>query len=266
MKWSKSEKQILQVNWGNVKQNEIKLLLPNRSIQSIQKMAQRLKLDGKAGYVSRKYHFNTRFFDTLNRQNCYWAGFIAADGYIYDRDKSVAIGLARKDRIILEEFKKITNYDGVIFDYINEKDNTKSSKLTFYGADKWVNILFNKFHVHQAKSLTLRPPSSLTDLELIYSFIIGYFDGDGTAHWDYDGNGRQVFNFGFVGTYRMLSWIKEYVDILVPKSSWGEVNIGESNGYPKLNYRGRRALEIHNILKNFELPFRLERKWYLNDK
>jgi len=266
MKWSENEKQILQSNWGNVKQHEMKLLLPNRNIQAIQKMAQRMNLDGRAGYISRKYHFDTDYFNTLNRENCYWAGFIAADGYIYNRDKSVAIGLARKDRVMLEEFKRVTNYNGIIFDYINEKDNTKSSKLTFYGADKWINVLFNTFHIHQAKSLTLRPPSGLTDIELIYSFIIGYFDGDGTAHWSKNGKYGYIFNFGVVGTYRMLSWIKGYVDLLAPESIHGEVNIGEANGYPRIIYRGQRALEIHKILKNFELPFRLKRKWYLNDK
>lgn len=257
--WSKQEEELLRQHWGKSKQQDIKLLFPNRHITAIQKKAQRMKLVGDMGLASRKYTFNRQFFDVLTRENCYWSGFIAADGYINNRDKSVVIGLARKDRCILEEFKRITNYDGIILDEIY--DDLPSSRMAFYGAKEWISVLYKTFNIHQAKSLTLKPPSSLRDIELIYSFIIGYFDGDGTAYWSNDG----VFNFGFVGTYRMLSWIKGYIDILYPESVRGPVNINLCNNYPCLRYAGERALNIHEILKNFQLPFRLQRKWFLND-
>lgn len=60
-------------------------------------------------------------FDNFNLQTCYWAGFIAADGNIYDRDSRIRLHLGEKDKIQLIEFKKFCKHDNVIGSYRNKK-------------------------------------------------------------------------------------------------------------------------------------------------
>lgn len=49
----------------------------------------------------RQYEHNFSFFDEPNMINTYWAGFIAADGYLNDERKCLRLLVARKDKKIL---------------------------------------------------------------------------------------------------------------------------------------------------------------------
>ena len=55
----------------------------------------------------RKYNVNDNFFEKTDVLNCYWAGFIAADGCIIEGKKQnqLSIGLAKKDFNHLNLFK-----------------------------------------------------------------------------------------------------------------------------------------------------------------
>ena len=76
--------------------------------------------NGKFTYrYKRQYNVDDNFFNKPNIINCYWAGFIAADGCITGRNKNkLYIGLSSKDKQHLEVFKKTICFDGPILENI----------------------------------------------------------------------------------------------------------------------------------------------------
>ena len=72
--------------------------------------------NGKFTYrYERQHNVNDDFFNNPNILNCYWAGFIAADGCIGRRNNNVlSIGLSSKDKQHLETFKNNINFSGPI--------------------------------------------------------------------------------------------------------------------------------------------------------
>lgn len=64
----------------------------------------------------RQNSVNDDFFEVPNELNCYWAGFIAADGCIHTGKKQdvLSIFLALKDKNHLNRFKLDIDFDGQI--------------------------------------------------------------------------------------------------------------------------------------------------------
>lgn len=119
-----------------------------------------------------KNKYDVSFFDTFTDASCYWAGFIAADGCILDRD-TVAIHLSEIDISHLQKLAKITKFTGKI----EENKKNKSCRISFSG--KWyVEALRNNFNIIPRKSLSLKFPEKIPN-KLISHFIRGVIDGDG---------------------------------------------------------------------------------------
>ncbi len=132
-----------------------------------------------------KHTHDRTFFDTLNKVSCYWAGFIAADGYIYPPNGGIRIGLSEKDKQQVELFKRTIKSSSPVrcFDTSN---GYRCAQIDIYGAYECQKSLAEKFNVTQAKSLTLMPPN-ITNQTHIRHFIRGYMDGDGSI--SYSGTG-----------------------------------------------------------------------------
>jgi intein-encoded DNA endonuclease-like protein len=130
------------------------------------------------------------YFENPNTEkSTYWAGFIAADGYIYNPNKgnsqsSLTIELAIKDKKHLSKLgadlcKNITDYD---------KHNSCKLRVT---SNKICKDL-EQYKIYQNKSLTLKFPENINNKN-IHHFIRGYFDGDGSFYKIYDIVGNQQF-------------------------------------------------------------------------
>jgi len=214
----------------------------------------------------RLYTVNENYFSLLTPDSCYWAGFIAADGYIspirYRKNggvkarESLRIDLSEKDKSHLESFKRYINYTGPIREYTTNVGNPYCS-LQLDGVPKLVHDLNSNFNITTKKSLTLLPPE--LDEENILPFIAGYFDGDGTLNFSYRGNRRDC-NVSFVGTKPLLSWIKNWVDINCPPpiKKWSQVNTSPGN-YFVYGFSGKRAEAFAKLIEDVNIP-RLERK------
>ena len=77
--------------------------------------------------VSPHKHYNVRFFDTYTSESCYWAGFIAADGYIRNDRDAVCIHLCNIDINHLYKIKELTDYEG------NISNSKRECSITFCG-------------------------------------------------------------------------------------------------------------------------------------
>lgn len=125
------------------------------------------------------------YFDNPNtEQSAYWAGFIAADGYIYKPNNYFRLEINIKDKQHLELLgndigKNVTEY---------QKHN--SCKLTI-SSKHIVNIL-EQYNITQNKSFTLKFPTNI-NTDNIHHFIRGYFDGDGSFYKIYDIVGNECF-------------------------------------------------------------------------
>jgi DNA-binding transcriptional regulator WhiA len=144
----------------------------------------KLKLPIKNNKInSRKYIVNDNYFSKIDKhEKAYWLGFIYADGYITSSNgKKLGITLSSKDRDHLETFIQCLNATYPIKDYSvtgGYKIGIPYSRVLI-SSDKIYNDLI--LHgVVERKSLIKKYP--IIDDHLINSFILGYFDGNGSIY------------------------------------------------------------------------------------
>lgn len=163
-----------------------------------------------------KYHeknplFKEDFFSIPNLENSYWAGFIAGDGCIYDKNawqSQVHIGLKVDDRPHLERLKDTIGAGSIstIKKTLKTTGRTyEQAKYTLY-SDKICSDLATLFNIHPRKSLTHEPPDLRGDNAI--AFIAGYIDADGSYTFS---RNRPVLSA--VGTSNFLTWMNEKLNI-----------------------------------------------------
>ena len=126
--------------------------------------------------IDGKNPINSHTFEKIDtEEKAYWLGFLFADGGIYRN--TIELSLALKDTAHLEKFKKFMAWGG------NLAIDNKIGRCRVVFADKiTVKDLF-KLGCTERKSLTLRfPTENQVPKHLIYHFIRGYFDGDGSIN------------------------------------------------------------------------------------
>lgn len=154
--------------------------------------------------------FNVNVFDIIDcEEKAYWLGFLYADGYVSSIHKQVEISLKGEDIGHLIKFSKFLQDD--------RKNPVKVSKVRI-GEKSFsrCRYIIGDDHFHQRlcelgcipkKSLTLTFPDKniFTDESLIYDFIRGYVDGDGSL--SNTSTGR--LQIDIIGTVDFLTSIKE---------------------------------------------------------
>lgn len=224
---------------------------------------------GKHGQL--KYSKNESYFSKPNLENCYWAGFIAADGCIRNRGESrqLVFCINQKDSEILYQFAKNTNYTGIIKNRTyNRKPNTGfkqdkyySSTLQISNACNWCKKLSIYWNITSSKSLTLQPPN-LTELEHKLAYIIGYIDGDGHIGIYLQKHHKQKhLELKIVGTKDILIWISDVLYTIENKQEYQKSKLVKNNNIYVLKYSRRRAYNLLKQLEKIQTPYRLSRKW-----
>ena len=202
---------------------------------------------------------NTNFFETENIINCYYAGFIAADGNIKKNKNEISIKILKKDEKILYDFKKIIDTPNKIRESFCVKSHMSALSIT---NKKIKEDLLNIFNITPKKSLTLMPPN-IFNIDNIKSFITGYIDGDGCIGYYFKKNAnRMVLSFTIVGTFEIVSWInsifEENINLNFDKSI-SKRKEHKHNTYI-LSVTDAKAIAVWKFLYNKDLP-RFERKW-----
>ena len=182
--------------------------------------------------------FKADFFSIPTIENCYWAGFIAADGCISSpegRSKRLSFNLARTDKDHLVKFQKSVGA-GKIYD--------TESVSYFLHSDTVCNDLEKVFKITPRKTFTLEPPDLSGDFAT--AFIAGLIDGDGS----YTKNGNRP-TLSLVGNKEMLFWVKESLSL--------ENNIFKTGNIYGIAVHGDKAILIRQRFHKLNLPL-LERK------
>ena len=159
-----------------------------------------------------KFEADYNIFENIDSQEkAYWLGFLAADGCNYERqyNASIILNIHQKDRDHLEKFRAFMKSNVKIIDYIQDvgfSNNTPMCKITF-NSKKMSADLTDKGVVPN-KSLILQKPNISEEYYL--SFILGYFDGDGSIS---RANQYNNFSISIQGTNEMLEWINSILNI-----------------------------------------------------
>lgn len=129
------------------------------------------------------YSLDASYFETLDTQEkAYWAGFIAADGYVAEKAPWVVVLMLGYDDIQhLEQFAKDISYTGPIKLRTASNGTYKSDSL-FARIELCRKKLCQDLVVHGICHDKLkRSVPSMPD-ELLRHFFRGYFDGDGSVY------------------------------------------------------------------------------------
>jgi len=255
-RWTEQENNYLKENYEIISYKEISSKL-ERTVESVVNQVRKLSLYNKRGIGKnklshkRRYNINENFFETPNVLNCYWAGFLAADGNVRERDYRTYICLQMGDKEHLNKLKRDIEYSGDIKNYSGAAVLSISSRKIYEDLRKNFNII-------PKKSLILQPPK-LNDIDLILSFFVGYLDGDGTIYKTINKDKYQYINSAILGTEKMMLWFKEVLEkelnIVLPK-------IQKHGNIYKLCFNGKTFTSIFNRIKDYKIP-KLERKWSL---
>lgn len=195
--WTKEEESILISKYGKMDAGDI---FPDRTISSIYNKANKLNLNG----IHQDYTCDNNFFSIPNILNSYYAGFIAADGCIYDKQRGQPIiQLTCNDKEIIYALHKDIKYTGIIELKSDLNPNHNTTYCIRVRSSKLANDLEKNWNITCNKSLTLQPPN-ITDLDLQLAYIKGYMDGDGGIY-----RYPSLTLFFCSGSYKMISWIKD---------------------------------------------------------
>lgn len=219
-------------------------VLPGRSKASIAQKARSLKLSGYPG--NHRWHFklrhNKEYFNVVNCNNSYWAGFITADGYVDFKNNKVRIKLSAKDKEQLVKFKNTLNFTGTVREYTRTTNYGKyeTCYLDICGASTLIKSLVNNFNVKQAPKLN----NTLNEL----SYLKGLIDGDGSITKD----GKR---FEVICSPEIAKWI-----IKLGISLNCNLNIRDCKTSPHMKIVYKTDISFLNLIKNSS-QFGLERKW-----
>lgn len=213
----------------------------------------------------KKFSHNELYFSTLNNENSYWAGFLAADGFTRSKLNQLCLMLADKDIEHLKLFKDSIKYTGEIKVSSEKKKSSKYKQPIYHrcyvnicSAKNVINDLKTYFNITDCKSLTYIPPTTL-EHNYKLSFIKGLIDGDGTIY--VDSNNR--LQFSICGTEETCNFICKEFDNLSPskaRSKPRRKNIKSDKNHFTYKVTGIRAYKILSLLNSVKTPILL-RKW-----
>jgi len=202
------------------------------------------------GRFQKKIYCDIKFFTKLSPISAYWAGFITADGCLFNKNESLSLGLKKSDITHLEKFKKAIKTNASI-SYIK---SNKSVHILIC-SQKLLSSLI-KLGITPMKSSRIEkikiPPS------LMSHFIRGVYDGDGSI------SGKKVTHVQFqIAGFKPL--LQQIQDILIKKCKVNKVEIyplSKNGRASRLQYTGSQIFKILDfIYKGSNRQIRLDRKY-----
>ena len=112
----------------------------------------------------RKHHVKVDFFDTWSPETAWVYGWILGDGYVGDR--SIFIGLARRDKDVLFKIQEILCSDHPVEDYVG---------------NGFINSDMSKIRIHSKSLSDSFRKIRYTDIPEVYfsDFLRGFFEAEG---------------------------------------------------------------------------------------
>lgn len=205
--WSKDQIDFLRNNYLSMSNDEISKTI-GRTRKAVQVKLSKLGLKRPD-----KYYYNKRFFQCIDtKEKAYWLGFLYADGYvcISESNSEVGVELSVVDVNHLKKFNKAL--EGNIQPMLRKerkgviKPTQGIVSFRIYSKEMAQDLISNG--CTQNKTFSIKFPS-FENRGLMWSFIRGYFDGDGSVYRDI---GRKFIGFNFTsGSKEFLEGLKKFL-------------------------------------------------------
>jgi hypothetical protein len=140
-----------------------------------------INLRPKGGYRGyRRYTINENYFSNIDSYDkAYILGIIFTDGHLdLDNKYTLSIGLASKDKPLLELIKSSMGSDALIYDQIDYRYESPRYKSLLRISSKQLLTDLQKYGLIQNKTFTIEFPKMI-DKHYMPNFILGVMDGDG---------------------------------------------------------------------------------------
>lgn len=195
-RWSDDELQFIKDNYKTMTYSDIAKAL-GRTKSAVDCKVNNL------GLVKSKYQYNHDFFkDIQTEDQAYWCGFIMADGNVTEYANNsceLSIKLQARDGDHLKKFNKAINGNVPVkyFDtdckILNYRTMYRQAQIRLY-SERILHDLAN-YGVIPNKSLIKQFPDNIPE-HLIFHYIRGYFDGNGTIACSNDKYIKCLFTTG----------------------------------------------------------------------
>lgn len=120
------------------------------------------------------------FHDIDTKEKAYWLGFLFADGYVNKAGTSMSLNLADKDEEQIDKFLKVVGLERCDFKrYYGPYKNTGKFVQIAIANREFVSGLIKNGCTNKKTLTTVLPDFKDEGLDL--AFLLGYYDGDGTA-------------------------------------------------------------------------------------
>jgi len=225
--------------------------------EQIRTRAKRLGLSSRLTVVRRSVRHH--YFGGDSPRVGYFAGLLAADGWIPAGRSEVSLGLKVADRAMVDCFNAEVRSPRPVGVY------REMARATVTSA-QMVSDLRDRWGIAPAKTATLEPPSTLgRTLQLAY--IAGHLDGDGFIGGP-SGRVGAFVRCGAIGTEPVIRWCAEVLDAVLAESgrdrhvSVRRVGL-DKYSFPMFEWRTTdySALVVLDAMKSAIGDLGVDRKW-----
>ena len=180
-----------------------------------------------------KYSVDENYFETIDDEHkAYWFGLMYSDGFIQKARKynsrKIGISLNIEDKPLLEKFKEDLKFTGDVKEYkvsSGFKVGAPYCRLLISN-EKLASDLESKGCVEQKSTILKFPENKVISNDLMWHFLRGFIDGDGSIMLKHRETGCPDFVIGITSTKEMLEGIKKFL---------GKENLKLSQRYPDRN-------------------------------
>ena len=189
-----------------------------------------------------RHKVNHSVFSKPNVKNCYWAGFLAADGCVVSKKTQVEVELQYKDKAHLEKLCSFAGRDTKLW----VRERCRDDKIFKYASvslvsKQIVKDLNRHFNIIPNKSLVLSAPDIPNRLNK--HFVRGYIDGDGSIGWHKHNNKPRLHIVS--GSKDILKWIKDVIAKEVDNIGNPSIMYPKNKEVAEIEYMG---FQVYNIL------------------
>lgn len=204
--------------------------------------------------INNAYEKNESYFSKQSHNMAWIIGFLAADGTVRSNNNSIKIGLAKKDKEVLEKIKKELQIGNPITEYTSRKGY---DVVELNWTCKQHKEDLKSFSIVPNKTFILKPPYKLKKQYWI-DYIRGYFDGDGSINLINNKDQKSLRWQVCSATPELLQWIVDYfAENGIPIVKIQVQQRKEPLYY--IQYSTNSTKKIYSILYN-ESPMFLKRK------
>lgn len=122
---------------------------------------------------SKAKYLNHKFFSGSGSDVYYWAGILAADGWVEESRNRIGLALQKSDLSHLEKFKKAVSSTHDICPFMS----SSAYRIRFNSSDMVLDLR-NRFNITGSKTHTYTLPE-FESIDGFIHFLRGYIDGDG---------------------------------------------------------------------------------------